>query len=153
MASISGTIQFDDGCIGDSQFSNSASKRLDADKMQHVYSTLENFNKAVGDTPVSVHVIHRTIRQSGTIRKFCAGLWAVGSASSMTFDLLKNGVSILSAPITVTNANTNKAANEGTISSPTVAAGDLLSIQLTVSTSTGATGPFAQVDVEESAAP
>jgi len=153
MASIAGTIQFDDGCIGDSQFSNSATKRLDADKMQHVYSSLENFNKAVTDTPVSVHVIHRSIRQAGTVRGFGAGLVTPGSASSMTFDLLKNGVSILSAPVTVTNASTARAINAATIASPTLAAGDLLSIQLTVSTSTGAQGPFAQVDLEESAAP
>ena len=153
MASLIGTMQLDAGAVRDEHFSNQSAHRLDADKMQHVYSQLETFNKLSTDTPVSCTIVHRSIRVSGTVRKFCAGLVAVGSSTSITVDLKKNGTTILSSPITLTNAGTNRAAVEGTISSGTVAAGDLLEITVTVTSATGATGLFAQTDVEETGAP
>jgi len=42
---------------------------------------------------------------------------------------------------------------DGTLSSTTVAVGDVLSIALAVSTSTGMQGPFAWLTVEENGAP
>jgi hypothetical protein len=72
-----------------------------------------------------------------------------GTAASVTFDLKKNGTTILSSVVTITNATGDRVVVDGTLASTALAAGDVLSIALTVSTSTGMQGPFAWVTVKE----
>jgi len=71
----------------------------------------------------------------------------------VTFDLKKNGSSVLSSVVTVTNATSDRAVVAGTITTSTIAIGDVISIELAVSSSTGMQGPFAWAVIEENGAP
>jgi hypothetical protein len=59
----------------------------------------------------------------------------------------------LSGVVTITNATADRAVQAGTLSTTTFAADDVLSIAMAVSSSTGAQGPFAFIELEENQAP
>ncbi len=151
MARLVGIFTPDPGGITDSHIASDA--EIDADKMQHVYTAGTSLGFAIGATPTTREEIVYVAKQAGTIRGFHALLNVDGSSTSITFDLKKNGSSILSAVITVTSSTGDRVVSDGTLSSTTLAADDVLSISMTVSSSTGAQGPYAWVDVEENAAP
>lgn len=151
MARLVGTFQPDAGSFEDQHISNNT--KIDADKLQHLYRVGTNFALAIGATPVAREEIVHCCEVAGTIRQFAALCNETGTAASVTFDLKKNGTSILSSVVTITNATADKAVVDGTLSSTTVAVGDVLSIALAVSTSTGMQGPFAWLTVEENGAP
>ena len=151
MARFSGTLTMDSGSILDATISSAT--RIDADKMQHVYKPGTGFALAIGGTPAAREEIVFVADQSGTIRSFHALCNATGSAASVTFDLKKNGTTCLSSVITITNAQTSGQTYDGTLSVTTFAAGDIFSIALAVSSSTGMTGPYAWAAIEESQAP
>jgi hypothetical protein len=151
MARITGTIQLDAGSVQDQHISNNTT--LDADKLQHLYRAWTNFDLAIGGTPVAREEIVHVCEVAGTIRQFAALCNDTGTSASVTFDLKKNGSSILSSVVTITNATADRAVVDGTLSATTVAVGDVLSIALAVSSSTGMQGPFAWLTVEENGAP
>jgi len=151
MARLIGTLQLDAGSVEDQHISSST--KIDADKAQHLYRAWTNFALAIGATPVAREEIVHVCEVAGTIRQFAALCNETGTAANVTFDLKKNGTSILSSVVTITNATADKAVVDGTISSTTVAVGDVLSIALAVSSSTGMQGPFAWLTVEENGAP
>lgn len=146
-------ITFDPGIIGDQEFSNSSSRRLDADKVQHVYKGGTAFGFAIGATPTTREEIVYVASQPGTIRGFHALLNVDGSSTSITFDLKKNGTTVLTGVVTITDATGDRVIEDGTLSSASFAAGDVFSIAMTVTSSTGAQGPYAWAEFEESAAP
>ena len=146
-----GTLQLAAGQVEDQHVS--VGTKLDSDKLQHVYRAGTNFNLAIGGTPVAREEIVFVCEVAGTIRGFAALCNDTGTAASVTFDLKKNGSSILSAVVTITNATADRAVVDGVLSSTSVAVGDVLSIALAVSTSTGMQGPYAYVTIEENGAP
>lgn len=148
---ITGTMQLDAASVGDNEIKPNAA--IAASKQQHVYPGRTNFGLQPTDTPVTKEFLVHVASQAGSVDTFSCRLNNVGSASSMTFDLKKNGSSILSALVTLTNASTSNLDYFGTLSNTTVAAGDRFSIVLTVSSSTGAQGPFAQVMIIENTSP
>ena len=151
MARITGTIQLDAGSVEDQHISSGT--RIDADKQQHLYRASTNFDLAIGATPVAREDIVFVCEVAGTIRQFAALCNDTGTAASVTFDLKKNGTTVLSSVVTITNATGDKAVIDGTLSATTLAVGDVLSIALAVSSSTGMQGPFAYCTIEESGAP
>ncbi len=151
MARLSGTLSLDAGSIIESNISSST--RIDADKMQHVYKPWTNFATAIGSAPSTREEMVFVATQTGTIRGFHAVCNDTGSSSSMTFDLKKNGTTCLSSVITITDSTTDKQTQDGTLSVTSFVAGDILSIAITVSSSTGVQGAFAWADVEENNAP
>jgi hypothetical protein len=150
MARITGTIQLDAGSVEDQHISSGT--RIDADKQQHLYRASTNFALAIGATPVAREEIVYVCEVAGTIRQFAALCNDTGTAASVTFDLKKNGTTVLSSVVTITNATGDKAVIDGTLSATTLAVGDILSIALAVSSSTGMQGPFAYCTIEESGA-
>lgn len=148
---IGGTLQLDTGGITDQHVASNAA--LDADKMQHVYTAGTDFDFVIGDTPTAKEKIVYVAKQAGTIRGFHCLLNVDGSSTSITFDLKKNGSSILTGVVTITDSTGNRVVQDGTLSSTTLAADDVLSIAMAVSSSTGAQGPYAWVDIEENSAP
>ena len=150
MARITGTIQLDAGSVEDQHISSGT--RIDADKQQHLYRASTNFDLAIGATPVAREEIVFVCEAAGTIRQFAALCNDTGTAASVTFDLKKNGTTVLSSVVTITNATGDKAVIDGTLSATTLAVGDILSIALAVSSSTGMQGPFAWCTIEESGA-
>ncbi len=69
----------------------------------------------------------------------------------MDFDCKKNGTTILSSVVNITHSDADRAVKDGTLSVTTVAADDVISISLAVTSSTGAQGPFAWVEIQETA--
>jgi hypothetical protein len=91
---------------------------------------------------------------AGTIIDFRAGsIAACVGAATVTIDLKKNGVSVLSAPITLDNANAARVAEAATITTAGLAVGDWLEIVIvaTVGGGTLATGLFVVATIQEDA--
>lgn len=153
MAKLTGTLILDSGSVRNEHVSNASADRITTDKQVHVHRAGTNFAVAIGGTPATREEIVYTASAAATVRLFRAMLNVDGSSTSITFDLKKNGVSILSSVITVTDSTGNRVIQDGTLSSTTLAADDVLSISMTVSSSTGASGPWAEVWVEESGTP
>ena len=129
----------------------SASAAIPSSAMQHAHLKDTNLNFKIGDAPTSVEYIEHVANGAETVLGFHAGCNLTGSAASVTFDLLKNGVSILSAPITVANTDPSKVKKNATIASPTLADGDILSVKLVMTTNTGMQGPYAQIALNTAA--
>jgi hypothetical protein len=149
MARLTGTLSLDDGSVENRHISNSATSKVDADKLQHIHKPGTAFGTAIGGTPATREEVVFVASTAGTIREFHCLLSETGTNTSVSFDLKKNGVSVLSSAVTITHSDGDREVKDGTISTPTIAADDVLSIAMTVSSSTGAQGPFAWVVVEE----
>ena len=146
-----GVLTIDSGSVTNESVASSAA--LDADKMQHCYKPGTCFGFAIGGTPTTREELVYVASQAGTIRAFNALLNVDGSSTSITFDLKKNGTTMLSSVVTVTSSTGDRVPVSGTLSSTTFAADDVLSISMTVSSSTGAQGPYAWIELEENTAP
>jgi hypothetical protein len=146
-----GTFTLEAGVVVNESIASSAA--IDADKMQHTYKPGTNFGFAVGGTPTTREEIVFVASQAGTIRGFNALLNDTGTSSNITFDLKKNGSTVLSGVVTITNATADRSVQAGSVSATTFAADDVLSIAMAVSSSTGAQGPFAWIELEENQAP
>jgi hypothetical protein len=146
-----GTFNLEAGVVTNESIASGAA--IDADKMQHTYKPGTNFGFVIGGTPTTREEIVYVASQAGTVRGFAALLNETGTSSSITFDLKKNGVTMLSSVVTITNATADRAVTAGTLSVTSFAADDVLSISMAVSSSTGAQGPFAFIELEENQAP
>ncbi len=146
-----GVLTLESGSVTNDTVATSAA--IDADKMQHCYKPGTGFGFVIGGTPTTREEIVFVASQAGTIRAFNCLLNDTGTSTSITFDLKKNGTTMLSSVVTITNATADKAVQTGTLSVTTFAADDVISIAMAVSTSTGAQGPFAWVELEENTAP
>jgi len=146
-----GTFTLEAGVVTNESIASGAA--IDADKMQHTYKPGTNFGFVIGGTPTTREEIVYVASQAGTVRGFAALLNETGTSSSITFDLKKNGVTMLSSVVTITNATADRAVTAGTLSVTSFAADDVLSISMAVSSSTGAQGPFAFIEHEENQAP
>ena len=146
-----GTFTLEAGVVVNESIASSAA--IDADKMQHVYKPGTGFGFVIGGTPTTREEIVFVASQAGTIRGFGALLYDTGTSTSITFDLKKNGSTVLSGVVTITNATADRAVQAGTLSVTSFAADDVLSISMAVSSSTGAQGPFAFIELEENQAP
>src|SRR5579872_4289581 len=126
---MGGVLQPDPGFIRDTHINSAAA--IAASKMQHAYKAETGFALAIGGTPVTSERVVHVASQAGVVNSFSALLVVVGSASSMTFDLKKNGTTVLSAPVTVSSASdTNGEVVAGVIAVPAFVAGDIFSISL-----------------------
>ena len=151
MARMVGTIQLDAGSVKNEHILNT--ERIDADVQQHLYRAWTNFDLAIGATPVAREEVVHVCEVAGTIRQFAAMCNDSGTAASVTFDLKKNGTTCLSTPVNIVHGTGDRVVVDGTLTVTTVAAGDVLSIALAVSSSTGMQGPMAWVTIEENGAP
>lgn len=121
-------------------------------KTRHLHHKGTGFGLVIGGTPVTAeYTIHRAAA-AGTVRNFRAYLTVDGTSTSITYDLKKNGTTILSGVVTLTHSTGDGVAVAGSISGATYVAGDKFSIAQTVSSATGATGPWAEAEFDELAA-
>lgn len=118
---------------------------------RHLHKPGTNFGFAIGGTPTAKEEIVYVAKGAALVRNFAALLNDTGTTTSVTFDLKKNGTTILSSVITITHSETDKVAYVATlVSSPTaLVAGDILSVELAQTDNTGAQGPFAWAEIEE----
>jgi hypothetical protein len=153
MAQVAGTLSLNAGAVTDQLFSTAVGDALTAAKVQHVYKALTAMGFAIGGTPTTREEVVFVASGTGTVLFFKAGLVATGSSTSITFDLKKNGSSILTSVITVTNANSARQIQDASISSSSFVDEDVFSIAMTVSSSTGAQGPICFAEFRENTSP
>lgn len=150
------SFQAPSGSIGDDALN--ANSPAGVTKTRHLHIKGTSFGLAIGATPVTgEYQIHRAAA-AGTIRNFRAVEEETGTSSSIAYDLKKyndanpGGVTVLSSTVTITHATADRAAQAGTISAAPYVAGDIFTISMAVSSSTGATGPWAEAEFDELAA-
>lgn len=149
-AKIVGVLTMPSGIVENEHVSSTAA--IDSDKLQHLHKVGTNFDLAIGGTPAArEEIVYVCEAAAATVRGFHALLNDTGTSTSVTFDLEKNGSSILSSVITITHADADRAVLDGTISNTALVAGDVLSITLAQTSTTGAQGPFAWVEIDEAA--
>lgn len=140
------------GTFKTQDFSTTDGDQLSRYQTMHIVRKTSDFALAIGGTPATrEHIIH-VAEAAGTVREFVAGANNTGTATvALSFDLKKNGTTILSGAVSVTHATSDRASVSGTISSATYAAGDVFSVLLTATTPNDSTGPFARVTFDEKA--
>jgi len=144
---IGGTLTLETGSVVDESIDSGTN--IDADKLQHVHKPGTNFDLAIGATPVAREEIVFVAGSAGVIRGFHALLNDTGTGTDVDFDLKVNGSTVLTGTVNITDSDADTAVVDGVLSSTALALNDVVSIELTVTTSTGAQGPFAWVDIEE----
>lgn len=146
------TITLPSGCVDAEACSQVSGKEIPLLAQRNLIRKEMKFGVGIGTTPVTTTEMVTRAKAAGNLRNFTAMLNVSGSSASMTFDLKKNGTTVLSAPITITNATGNQTSVSGSFSgSVAYVAGDIFTAVLTVSTSTGAQGPYADVEFDETA--
>lgn len=92
--------------------------------------------------------VHLAYGATGDILSVQAGsVVACAGAATISIDVLKNGTTILSAPIVLDNANTAYAEESGTLSVTTFAAGDVIEVTVTATAGGGTLGQGVYVNV------
>lgn len=148
---LSGSLQLDAGMITDEHISGST--RIAVTKSEHAYLQGTGFGLAIGGTPATREDIVHVANVAGTIRGFHCLLNDTGTTTSIAFDLKKNGTTVLSSTVSITHSDVDRVVKDGSVSTTSFAAGDVLSIAMTVTSATGAQGPFAWVAISEQSAP
>ncbi len=136
-----------------SDVSSAPTNKIPATSVQPVYLKEGDFGLKVTDAPISVSRFAHRANGNETIQNFYAGIVTPGSTAAWTVDLLKNGVSILSAPISFTNADPAYTAKSGTVASPSLVNGDVLTVVIVMTTNTGAAGPFYSLPIIAAGSP
>ena len=127
----------------------SIANNISVNSMQYMISRGTSFGLPIGGTPVAAEYWVYTGNNSGVLTGFHASVTTPGSAASVTLDLKKNGTSVLSITINLTNTSTARTNYSGTISTPSYSAGDEFTIALSVSSSTGMAGVKAWMNAYE----
>ncbi len=145
------TVSLPAGCVGNAAIAAGAG--IDASKQEHQHE--KTYAQASGSVSATERkVIHVVYGATATILAFRAGSkTACAGAATITVDLLKNGVSILTAVITLDNANTAYIVESAAVLTPGLVAGDVLEVNITATAGGGTigNGVFAQVVLEEDA--
>lgn len=145
------TVSLPNACVRDANVAAAVGRGIDADKLEHLYKVGTNFDLAIGGTPAAREEIVFVASGSATIRGFHCLLNDTGTTTDVDFDLKINGVSALSAVVNVTNADSDRAVKDGALTTTELVADDVVSIELATTTTTGAQGPFAWVEIDEGA--
>jgi hypothetical protein len=129
--------------------------QIDESKLKHVHTLKTNFGFDASGTPTTKTVILHKAGSAGKITGCRALLFNSGTTTAIAFDVQVNGVSILSATIDLVHGTGDKVAVAGALAvNPTsIAADDLVTAIMTVTSNTGALGPFLEVNLVENTAP
>ncbi len=153
---VTGNLSSGSMTIADSAVTNAkvaAAAGIEASKLQHQY--IQKYSQPNTTATAVTQAVH-VATGAGVVESFAAGsIAACTGDATITVDLKKNGTTMLTAVITLDSANTAYVAEAGAISGGgTYAAGDVLTIVVTVNAGTGAlaTGLFAAACLREAAA-
>ena len=144
-----GSVNLPSACVGNAQIKTAAG--IDAEKLEHQHRKCyaqESDTTAAAESRV-VHVVKGTV---GVLQAFRAGCVVANVGdSTITVDLLKNGVTLLTAPISLSSADSAYDVVAGTLASAGVVVGDVLEVAIvaTVGEGTLGTGVFASLDLHE----
>ena len=129
----------------------SSTSKMDVSRQQHIEIHGTNFDLAITTVPADDERIVFVAKSAGTFKAFEATLNVTGTTTNVDFDCKKNGTTILSAAVVFTDADSDKTVKAGVLSVTTFAADDIISIECDQTTTTGAQGPYASVEVEYTA--
>lgn len=130
--------------IGDGQFRTE--DPLAAIRQQHQY--LRSFAQAHGVAGAAERRAVHVARGAGTLETVRAGLSVVAAGDSThSVDVLKNGVSVLSGPASLTSAQAAYAKVTGVVTSAAYAIGDVFEVVVAVAAGTGTLGQGLFVDL------
>lgn len=131
-------------CVGDDNFDST--EPLTAEKQEHRY--IRTLAQVHGTAATAERRVIHCAHGAGVVTAVRAGVVvaAVGD-STVSVDVRKNGTTILSGAIVIDNANAAYAEEDGTITVPALAAGDVLEAVVTVSAGTGTLPQGLYVDV------
>lgn len=146
-----GGVSFPSAAINPSAMGGTPADPVAAEKLeQQVNKTYAQPNTAAADETRVLHIAEA----AGELIGFRVGsiAKAVGDATC-TFDLLKNGTTMLSAAKEINSSNTNRVAVDATLSVTSYSAGDCLEVVIngTIGTGTLPTGCFCQLICREAA--
>jgi hypothetical protein len=145
-------LQIPDGSLHDDGVA--AAANIAASKLEHQWVKTFAQGSAVTavDATQPIHVVHGTTGAVVAIEAGCV-VACIGD-STVAIDLLLNGVSILTAPISIDSGDAAYAKVGGAIDDGTLADGDVLEVDVdaTVGTGTLGTGLFVAVTITEKAA-
>lgn len=122
-------------------------------KLEHQHA--KNYSQPNTASTTETRVLHVVFGASGTALDFrAASIAAATGNATHTIDLKKNGTTMLSAVITLDNANTAYIAEAGTLSVTALTNGDVLTIVHTATVGSGAlpTGVGVELRLKEKAA-
>lgn len=143
---FTGTVTLPVNAVTNSTIGASVSSPIDVEKVeQQITACYAQPNTAAAD---ETRVIHRC-EGSGTVVAFRVGSIAIAVGDAVTtFDVKKNGSSILSSVKTINSGNTNRVSVDATLSgTPTYVEGDIFEVVIdgTIGTGTLPTGCFCQL--------
>lgn len=152
MARFVGTLTPDTGSLRNEHVSDTTD--IDADKLEHLNKPGTHFGFVIGGTPTTREEIVYVASTAGNIRGFHCLLNDSGTSTDIDFDLKVNGVSVLSAAANIVHGTGDGVVVDGSLTTtPTaLAVDDIVSIAMTVTSSTGAQGPYAWAEIQETAA-
>lgn len=140
-------LRLPSGSVSNRDVSNTDGNQITEDKLWHLTKYSERFGKDSSQAPADLTVVLFMADKAGTIESVRAFCVADGSSGTTTFDVKKNGVSMLSAVITITGGSTGDGvAVSGTISDDTYVADDIITAVMNETSHTGATGPVLMYD-------
>ena len=132
------------GSITDSDIASHAA--IGYDKLEHFELLTSDFGIATGGAPAVVERNFFEMKSAGVIRLVHASLTDTGSDTSVTIDVNKNGLTILSAPIVITDSHDDRESVAGVITASAAVAGDIFTASIEVaSTIVEALGPIVTV--------
>lgn len=133
---IAGTMALPNSCVSNANVSTSAA--IAASKMQQQYQP--TYGQSGTATSVTIP-LHHVRGATASLEAFSAGSIGIAvGAATVTADIRKNGVTCLSAVITLDTGNTTYIAEAGTISVASAVAGDIFTLVI-VATAGGGTLP------------
>lgn len=143
------TLTLPAGVVADAQVAAGAA--IAHTKLEHQRSPVVSWD---GTTPTTTRVLF-VARSAGTVLTFRVGhAVACIGAATVTFDLKKNGVTVLTGVVTQSSADAAYTPESGSLSgTPTFVAGDVFTV-VTVATAGGGTigtGGYAEMRVSEAA--
>jgi len=128
----------------------SASAAIAASKSQRSFPATAQQSGTVADETIIIHIVQGS---TGILKSFtCSQVTAPTGVSTFTVDLQKNGVTMLSAPVTVNAATGALGEATGTLTVTALADGDVLTVVIDATasgTDTPATGAFAMAMIDE----
>ena len=116
------------GCVTNAMVNAAAAIAATKLEHQHAITIAQESDQTATAEKRPVHSVYGA---TGTIVSFEAGCVTLcTSTSTVSVDLLKNGTSVLSSVISLDSADTARSPSTGTVSTTTLADGDLLEVQI-----------------------
>lgn len=151
--SAAGTTSLSAGCVTNDKVLKVVGDGIDADKLQHQYQKVyaQESDTFAADEDRVIHVVHGAV---GAIIEFQAGsVVAATGTDVVTVDLHKDGVSVLTAAITLDNTNAAYTPESGTIDTAAVAVTDVLEVVIDATAGDGTLpkGVYCSLQIREDA--